>query len=444
MCRYAVASACLWLSAASAMPPVSEGEVRASRIVHPLPERPQTRQGNVLNSAEMLNRVVVVEAAGNHAALLDVGKFEVIHQFAYRNGLQGEPQFTPDGRYVFLASRDGWIGKFDLQYLQLVAEVRAGTELQNMAVSGDGKFLAVATVEPHALVLLDTDLNLRNFHVARSKDGRASSRVLSVSTAASRQSFVVALADVPEVWEISTNPAADDVATGMVHDFQYKEGAFIPGFLNPRRTTLAQPLSDLLLTPDGNELVGVDRRSGKAVVVHLDVRKQIAEFDLPGPANLRAGIAWRARPSARMALPKTEDGLVSIIDLKEWKAIKSLQMPGTGILAHSAESNYFLWTGSTVSAVRDTLAVFDKRTLESVVELTPAPGKRLAHVAFTANGRHLMVSVSESRDNGGAIIIFDASTFKELGRIPMERPLAVYGMHNFRTDPARGLKYSRE
>ena len=35
-----------------------------------------------------------------------------------------------------------------------------------------------------------------------------------------------------------TTPKADDIPAGMIHDFRYREGSFVPGFLNPLRTQL--------------------------------------------------------------------------------------------------------------------------------------------------------------------------------------------------------------
>jgi hypothetical protein len=49
------------------------------------------------------------------------------------------PKFSPDGRFVYFASRDGWIAKYDLWSLSLVAEVRAGLNTRNAAVSSDGR-----------------------------------------------------------------------------------------------------------------------------------------------------------------------------------------------------------------------------------------------------------------------------------------------------------------
>ncbi|MFX8546808.1 cytochrome D1 domain-containing protein, partial [Acinetobacter baumannii] len=85
-------------------------------------------------------------------------------RFASRYALHGGPKFTPDGRYVFFGSRDGWITKYDLWRLRVVAEVRAGLNMRNVAVSGDGRWVMAANYLPRNAVLFDADLNLvRNY-----------------------------------------------------------------------------------------------------------------------------------------------------------------------------------------------------------------------------------------------------------------------------------------
>jgi cytochrome c553 len=76
-----------------------------------------------------------------------------------RYALHGGPKFSPDGRFVYFASRDGWISKFDLYNLVVVAETRAGLNTRNAAVSGDGKWVMVANYLPHNLVLLDARIS---------------------------------------------------------------------------------------------------------------------------------------------------------------------------------------------------------------------------------------------------------------------------------------------
>mgnify|MGYP002142683785 CR=1 FL=1 len=42
---------------------------------------------------------------------------------ASRFALHGGPKFSPEGRYVYFGSRDGWITKYDLWNLAVVAEM---------------------------------------------------------------------------------------------------------------------------------------------------------------------------------------------------------------------------------------------------------------------------------------------------------------------------------
>jgi len=79
---------------------------------------------------------------------------------------------------------------------------------------------------------------------------------------------------------------------------------------------------------------------------------------------------------------------------------------------------------------KDTLQVIDKSTLQRVAELRPEKGKTLAHVEFTRDGRYALASLMERRADGGALIVFDAETFKEVKRIPMDKPVGKYNLYN--------------
>jgi len=420
-------------TAVSPAPTFTEADIKASRVVHHagLPAVPAA----VFKGVDMMNMFIVVETGDHHVTLLDGDRFEPIHRFPSRYALHGGPKFTPDGRYVFFASRDGWISKFDIWNLKVVAEIRAGINTRNVAVSGDGKYLAVANYLPHTLVLLDADLNLLRVHEVWDKERKESSRVSAVYDAAPRQSFVAALKDVPEVWEISYNPKADDIPVGMIHDFKYKEGSFLPGFLNPRRTFLAEPLDDFFFTQDYSELMGSSREAGKGQVVHLDVRKKITDLKLPGMPHLGSGITWnytppQGAPRRVMATPNLKEGLVTVIDMKDWSTVKTIPTLGPGFFMRSHENTPYAWTDSMMSKGKDTLQVIDKRTLEKVAEVKTNPGKTLAHVEFTRDGKYVLASLWERKADGGALIVFDAATFREVKRIPMDKPVGKYNLHN--------------
>lgn len=411
----------------------TDDDIRASRIVH---VDPATLSDKPVFDADPLNLFLVVEAGDHHVSVLDGDRLEPIHRFQSRFALHGGPKFAADGRYVFFASRDGWITKFDLWNLKVVAEVRAGINTRNVAASPDGSHVAVANYLPNTLVLLDGDLNLMKTIPATDRDGRKSSRVSAVYDATPRQSFIAALKDVPEVWEISYTKAAEDIPVSYIHDYTQREGSFIPGYLNPRRTILAEVLDDFFFTQDYSELMGASRE-GVGQVVNLDVRKRIADLPLDGMPHLGSGITWEwtdpaagpdARPRTVMASTNLKAGEVTVIDMKTWEVVKRIPTRGPGFFLRSHGNSRYAFVDSMMSPeARHILQVIDKQTLEVVKEITGVPGRTLAHVEFTRDGRHALASLWEDE---GAVIVYDAQTLQELKRLPMRKPVGKYNVWN--------------
>ena len=379
-----------------------------------------------------MNLFVVVEGGDHHVSLVDGDKFEVIHRFASRFALHGGPKFTPDGRYVFFGSRDGWITKYDLWNLAVVAEVRAGLNMRNVAVSGDGKWVMAANYLPHTLALFDADLNLQRTYAAATLDGKASSRVSAVYDAQPRKSFVVALKDIPELWEISYNPKAEPIYDGYVHDYKMGEGIAKPGFLGVRRTPLDEPLDDFFFDQSYANVLGATRpRSDgapSAQVVNLDARRRIAALPLPGMPHLGSGITFEHQGRPVLATPNLKNGVVSVIDMKTWKLVRDIPTLGPGFFMRSHESTPYAWVDAMMSpTAKNTLLVIDKRTLETAARVSVEPGKTLAHIEFTKDGRFALASLWEQ---DGALIVYDAATFKEVKRLPMRKPVGKYNVWN--------------
>ncbi|MEJ2446015.1 MAG: cytochrome D1 domain-containing protein, partial [Exilibacterium sp.] len=187
-------------------------------------------------TADPLNLFIVVEQGDHHATVLDGDTFDPIHRFKTHYALHGGPKYTSDGRFVYFASRDGWISKFDLYNLKTVAEVRAGINTRNIAVSSDGKIVAVANYLPHSLVFLNAeDLSLIDLITVKAEKSNRSSRVSAVYNAPPRNSFIAALKDIAEVWEIP-----------------YKN-------LRPRRIQCQDFLDDFFFDPSYRYLIGTSR-----------------------------------------------------------------------------------------------------------------------------------------------------------------------------------------
>lgn len=427
--RDEIAALAQWLGTPVVPAPTwAEADIRASRVADPaaanLPAKP-------LWKADPMNLFVVVEGGDHHVSLVDGDLFEPIHRFASRFALHGGPKFSPDGRHVYFGSRDGWITKYDLWNLAVVAEVRAGLNMRNVAVSSDGRWVMAANYLPHTVVLFDAGLNLVKTYAAATRDGRAGSRVSAVYDAAPRRSFVVALKDLPELWEISYDPQAEPIYDGYVHDYKMGEGIATPGFLGVRRTLLDEPLDDFFFDPAYRHALGATRpKDGvlpKAQVVNLDVRRKIAELPIAGMPHLGSGITFAWNGTTVLASPNLKDGALDVIDTKTWKAVKTIPTPGPGFFLRSHEATPYAWTDSMMSpAAKDTLTIVDKRTLEPVAQVRE-PGRTLAHIEFTKDGRHALASLWEP---DGALIVYDAATFKEVKRLPMSKPVGKYNVWN--------------
>ena len=406
------------------VPEWGEQQIRASRIEY-APRKPDAAKP--VFAADPMNLFVVVETGDHHATILDGDRLEPLARFATRYALHGGPKFSPEGRFVYFASRDGWVSKYDLWNLRLVSEARVGINTRNIAVSSDGRFVMAANYLPHTLVVLDADLRLVKLIPVRDQAGRKSSRVSAVYDAAPRKSFIVALKDIAEVWEISYDDRAEPIAIGLVHDYRSKEGAFIPGQLNVRRSLLDELLDDFFFTRSYSELLGASREGGKGQVVNLDVRRKIASVDVPGMPHLASGITWDWNGRTVLATPNLREGVVSIIDTRDWEVIRQIPTLGPGFFLRSHERTPYAWVDAFMSPRKDTIQVIDKRSLEVVKELRPAPGKTAAHVEFSADGRYALVSIWET---DGAIVVYDAATLEEVKRLPMNKPSGKYNVHN--------------
>ena len=444
-------------------PSWTEADIRGSRTFDAQsrnwPAQPSWR-------ADPMNLFVVVEGGDHHVSLVDGDRFEVIHRFPTRYALHGGPKFSPEGRYVYFGSRDGWITKYDLWNLRVVAEVRAGLNMRNVAVSSDGRYVLAGNWLPHTAVLFDADLDLVKVIPAARLDGSADSRVSAVYDAEPRKSFVVALKDLPELWEISYDPKAAPIHDGLVHDFRMGEAIAKTGFLGVRRTPLSEPLDDFFFDPGYRHVIGAMRpapaaaRAGSvaaaasapasasaasasaasasagaaadppptAQVINLDARTRVATLPLPGLPHLGSGIAFNWQGRTVIATPNLQQGLITVIDPATWRVVTEIPTPGPGFFMRSHAASRYAWTDSMMSpTAKNRLTLIDKATLKAAKEVSIEPGKTLAHIEFTRDGRYALASVWE---DDGALIVYDAATLREVKRLPMRKPVGKYNIGN--------------
>ncbi|NWN81944.1 MAG: c-type cytochrome [Halomonas sp.] len=419
-----------WLYRAPDEEPIwGRDEILASQVVHhrdgSLPDAPRF-------DADPLNLFIVVETGDHHATLLDGDTFEPIHRFETRYALHGGPKYTPDGRHVFFGSRDGWITKYDIYNMEVVAEVRAGINMRNIAVSGDGRYVMAANYLPHSLVLFDAhNLDLMKVYPAQGESGE-SSRVSAVYAAPPRGSFIAALKDIEEVWEIPWPlPTEPVVSTGhMATPLAPQRHHDTPNF-RVRRIPVPDYLDDFFFDLDYAHVIGASRGGESdgqgGMVVNLDSGEKVADLPLEGMPHLGSGITWEYEGRRVMATPHLTRAAVSIIDMTTWEVIKTLETDGPGFFMRSHANSPYVWADVFFGPHRDRVHVIDKASLEIVETLIPEPGKTAAHVEFDRYGEKLLLSLWE---DDGAVIVYDAESLEEEKRIPMSKPSGKYNVWN--------------
>lgn len=397
---------------------------------HAVARAPETLPAKPVHGADPLNLFIVVEAGDSHVTVLDGDRFEPVARFPSRFALHGGPKFTPDGRFVFFASRDGWITKYDLYALEVVAEIRAGLNTRNLAISADGATVMVGNYLPHTVAVLSTaDLAPIKLIDAADRAGKTSSRVSAVYQAAPRNSFIVALKDIAELWEISWLADPPPVFVGMVHNWEQGmvEGLREKGRFPIRRIALSQPLDDFFFDTGYRNVVGSARDGGKAVVVNLDVGREIAEVAMPGLPHLGSGISWIREGRRVMASPNLKEGTVSVIDEKSWTLTARIATLGPGFFLRSHENTRYAWVDNAFSRDRDAIQIIDKDSLKIVHTLRPEPGRTASHVEFSRDGRYALLSIAEP---DGALLVIDAERLVPIKRLPMRKPSGKYNVFN--------------
>lgn len=401
-------------------------EITAShlRVTDPksLPVKPPFR-------TDPLNLFTVVEGGDHHVTIVDGDRMVPLHRFQSRFALHGGAKYSPDGRFVFLASRDGWVTKHDMWTGKLIAEIRVGINTRNLAVSDDGRFVMVGNVLPHSLVALDArDLSPMQV-IPVAGEGKVTSRVSAVYTAPPRDSFVVALRDLKEIWEI---PYADDygpVINGLAHTREkgLEEGVSPEGRFQPIRIQVPDYLDDFFFDPTYERVMGAARDAKNGMVVDLDLKRKVADLDLAGMPHLGSGIVFRQNGRLLMATPHLKDPVVSIIDMQTWATVKRIPTLGPGFFMRGHENTPYAWVDVSMGKEKDALQIIDTRTLEIVRTIRPAPGRLTRHVEFSRDGKWALVSVSEK---DGALLVLNSENFTERKRLPMSAPIGKYNVYN--------------
>lgn len=396
-----------------------EDDIRASRV-----EPPAAATDALREAADPADLLIVPDGDGRYVTLVDDARLEIVRRVATRAMLPGPPRRSPDGRHAYVGSTGGWITKLDLRSLAIVTEVRAGLELRDFALSSDGRWLLAGNAAPHSVAIFDADLRLVKTFAATPRDAATTSRVAAVADAAPRSSFVVVLQDIPEIWEISYDPRAEDIYDGLVHDYRMGEGVPMRGFLNRKRSLLGAPLTaearNVAFDPAFTTILGAAPAQGGGSVlqvVNLDVRRRIAALALAGMPRLDAAIVvdWSGR--RLMAMPTAAASALDVVDLKSWQLVKTIAAPAPLHFLDRPAGGRFAWAvAAPVGAHGSVVMRLDPATLEAVADASAAPPRSCGAPVLGRAGRNAWMRPCAGDTD---LVVHDAATLRPLGRLPL-------------------------
>ena len=394
-------------------------EVAASRTVLADEAGPKAWEG------DPPDLLAVVEAGDDHLSILDGANLRPLARIATRHDLRGRARASPDGRFLYVLSADGWVAKIDLLGQRVVAETRAGLDAANLALSHDGRFLMVANGRPHTLVSLDavTLAPIRVMAVADRKGN--SSAVAAIHTVPHRKSFMAELVDFKEIWELPYNEDHEPIYNGFVHS---REKDMVEGFAEPgpfpaRKIKTGDFLGAFVFTRGGRDLAALGRDGTRLHALNLLTGTEYAELALPDQPRLGQAFLFARDGRDLLAIPHGGQGLISIVDAKSWRMIKTIATLGEAVSVSGHDGSRRLWVTFAGGKDADAIQILDLDRLEMAQTLRPAPGRPIGSVAFDRRGRVALVTVMEA---DGAVIALDTDSLEQVGRQTMRLPTRSY------------------
>lgn len=363
-----------------------EADIAASREV--FPPGPQRIPASVRREALIL----VVERQTGSISVLDGDPLTELDRFPVGR-VHGGPKFDRELHRVYAATRDGTVVEYDLDRGALRTRVKVGVNTRNIAVSGDGAFVAAANQLPPNLVVMDAGLRpIQSIPLEGQPSG--------VYAVPGEARFIVALRDVPQLLVLS-----------------------LPG-LELRRLELPEPFEDFTLVPGRTQLVASSRRGKQLLLYDFAAERVIATLPTSGLPHLFSACFFDHEGTLRAAFNHIGAPRLSIVDMQDFTLLAEIPLKGSGYFVRTHPATPYLFVDSNTEEIE----LVEKSSLRRQGRtLRPAPGKKAMHVEFTAEGERALVSVWHPE---GAVVVYDSKTLVEVARLPYAVPVGKYNARN--------------
>ncbi len=360
-------------------------QIAASRKTF-VPDGPRLRP-----KVERENITLVVERGAGSIAVLDGDTLGELDRFVVGR-IHGGPKFDQALSRVWAVTRDGNAVAYNLDKGGVTARAKVAVNGRNLAVSPDGKLVAVTAQLPAQVIVLDGALKPL---AVLPLDGQPS----GVYQVPGEDRFILTLRDKPSLLTIE-------------HD----------GFA-VTETVLPEPFEDFVFVPGRRQLLASSRAGGHISLYDLDQNKVVASLETEALPHLFSACFFEREGALHAALNHIGSPKLTVVAVDDLSVQAEVPLAGSGYFARTHPGTPWLWVDTNT----ETLTLVDKATLTELRELVPQAGRKAMHVEFTRDGSQALVSVWHA---DGAVVVYSSDELKETKRLPFNMPIGKYNAWN--------------
>ncbi len=336
------------------------------------------------------NIMAVVE--GGTGRVWVMKKTKILNKFNFGN-IHGGLKYSPDGRYLYLPSNTGYVGKYDFYAEQLSYKVRACRYLRNISLSEGGRYVIAACWLPESIVILNAE-NLKPVKIIPLKH---------------RVSVIYGL--------FRTNKA--------VFSFMHKSkiGILDTKTLGVSYYNIPMPFQDFFVDPLDEYAVGGSFKGGRLYVFSLKRKKIVWSHKSNGIPHPAGASFWFRKGRFYFALTNLKTPYVSIWRMYEWKFIKNIYTGGPGFFVKTNPYTKYLWVDNSSGAV----VLINKHNF-GVKRIVVKKGGLVIHTQFSGNERLAYIS---DYGRNGELAIVNAASLRVIKEIPANDVIGKYNYVNY-------------
>ncbi|MCC6220594.1 MAG: hypothetical protein IT291_05050 [Deltaproteobacteria bacterium] len=357
--------------------------------------------------------VFVIKRESEKVAVVDLETLAVIKQIPLSGNLRHASMvFDPALTYAYVATRNGRLARIHLPTLENHGSLKTSNNSIGLAISQDGKTVAVADYQPGGITLVDT----KTFKVIKRipaevevKHQKILSRVTGLVDGPNN-TFICGLMDANEIWLLAQNKKG-------IYEIKKRYAAAtmnpFDGFVTPEgRYYVAGHFNS-----DKISLIDFWEESEKAKSIVVDPHKSP---NLP-PVKMPHMEAWAVADN-QIFVPRAGTNKISILTGDDFHFAGEINLLGDPVYAVVHPNHRQLWVTFSGDEVDGKIQVIDTKTKQTISVIDA--GKRIYHLVFTPRGDQALVSSNETNE----LLAIDANTLKIIKRTRIKSPSGIFGV----------------